>query len=58
MKKQLGNIGHTAHLGGAIAGFVLTLFMDPQIFIQHTWVVLGMSLPVILLLLFEKKWKQ
>lgn len=58
MKKQLGNIGHTAHLGGAIAGFVLTLFMKPQIFIQHTWVVLGMSLPVILLLLFEKKWNQ
>jgi membrane associated rhomboid family serine protease len=58
MKKQIGNVGHTAHLGGAIAGFALTLLVKPQIFIQHTWVVLGMAIPVVLLLLFEKKLKQ
>jgi membrane associated rhomboid family serine protease len=58
MKKQIGNVGHTAHLGGAIAGFVLTLLVRPQIFLEHTWVVLSMAIPIVLLLLFEKKLKQ
>ena len=29
MKKQLGNIGHSAHLGGAIGGFAITLSLFP-----------------------------
>ena len=32
MKKQLGNVGHTAHLGGAIGGFGLTLLVYPEVF--------------------------
>ena len=32
MKKQLGNIGHSAHLGGTIGGFVLTLMFVPEVF--------------------------
>jgi membrane associated rhomboid family serine protease len=58
MKKQIGNVGHTAHLGGAIAGLALTLLVKPQIFIEHTWVVLGMAIPIVLLLFFDKKLKQ
>lgn len=29
IKSRLGNIGHTAHLGGAIAGFFFTMFCIP-----------------------------
>jgi membrane associated rhomboid family serine protease len=40
MKKQLGNIGHSAHLGGAIGGFVLTLALFPQIFLINRTIIL------------------
>ena len=30
MKNSKDNIGHDAHLWGALAGFVLTLILDPQ----------------------------
>ncbi|WP_196892540.1 rhomboid family intramembrane serine protease [Aureivirga marina] len=55
MKKQLGNIGHDAHLGGAVTGFVLTLMMQPSLFITEKWLVIGLALPLIILFIFEKK---
>jgi len=30
MRKNLGNIGHEAHLGGAVAGFISTLIIVPD----------------------------
>ena len=36
MKKQLGNTGHSAHLGGSMGGFVLTIFLYPSIFSTNT----------------------
>lgn len=38
MRTRLGNIGHEAHLGGAIAGFAFTLLFIPdafEIFLSH-----------------------
>lgn len=32
MKKRVGNIGHDAHFGGAIAGLVVTLVFVPSLF--------------------------
>ncbi len=32
MKKQIGNIGHDAHFGGAIGGYVITLLFAPWLF--------------------------
>ena len=32
MKKRLGNIGHTAHFGGAIGGYVMSLLFKPDLF--------------------------
>lgn len=40
MKRQLGNIGHSAHLGGAIGGFVLTLFLYSRVIEYNTKTVL------------------
>lgn len=58
MKKQLGNVGHSAHLGGAIGGFGLTLLVFPSIFMQSTLTVVLLGIPIILLLLFGDKLKQ
>ena len=55
MKKQLGNIGHSAHLGGAIAGFMFTILLFPQIFQIHKTMVLLLAIPIVLLLIFGNK---
>lgn len=57
MKQQLGNIGHAAHLGGAIGGFVLTLILKPELFTTNTTFVVVLAIPIILLLLFGDKLK-
>lgn len=57
MKKKLGNIGHTAHLGGAIGGFVLTLLVYPEVFLNSTFTVVILGVPIVLLLLFGKHLK-
>ena len=55
MKKQLGNIGHSAHLGGAIGGFVLTLALFPQVFLINRTIILILALPIILMFVFKNK---
>lgn len=55
MKKQLGNIGHSAHLGGAIGGFAITLLIFPQIFMINQMMVIILSIPIMILLFFGKK---
>lgn len=55
MKTQLGNIGHSAHLGGAVGGFVLTLALYPQIFLENRTIILILAVPIILLFLFKDK---
>lgn len=58
MKKGIGNIGHSAHLGGAIGGFVLTLILAPRVIDENFKMVLILGIPIILLFVFEKKLKQ
>lgn len=58
VKKQLGNVGHSAHLGGAIGGFALTLLVYPSIFMQSTTTVVLLGIPIVLLLLFGDKLKK
>jgi membrane associated rhomboid family serine protease len=57
MKKQLGNIGHAAHLGGAIGGFAITLLLVPELFLVNTIFVVLLAIPIILLLIFGNKLK-
>ncbi len=54
MKRRLGNIGHDAHFGGAIAGYVLTLVFVPSLFQAQLWIVLVLAVPIILLFLLHK----
>lgn len=55
MRTQLGNIGHSAHMGGAIGGFILTLVLYPQIFLENRNIILILALPIILMFLFKDK---
>ncbi|QVY64993.1 rhomboid family intramembrane serine protease [Polaribacter sp. Q13] len=57
MKKQLGNVGHSAHLGGAIGGFVISLLLNPSLFNTNKILVISLGIPIILLLLFGDKLK-
>jgi len=57
MKKQLGNVGHAAHLGGAIGGYGLMLLVYPQIFEQSRITVILLGIPIVLLLFFGNKLK-
>ena len=57
MKKQLGNIGHDAHFGGAIAGYVLTILFAPSILQTQLWVVAILAIPIIALFVLMKSGK-
>lgn len=55
MKKQLGNVGHSAHLGGAIGGFGLTLLLYPQLIFENPLMIGLLSIPIVLLFVMERK---
>lgn len=54
MKKRLGNIGHTAHFGGAIGGYLVTLLFKPSLLETDTMVVVLLAVPIIILFILEK----
>jgi membrane associated rhomboid family serine protease len=57
MKKQLGNIGHDAHFGGAIGGYVVTLILAPWVFESHLLMVGLLAIPIVILFLMHKAGK-
>ena len=57
MKKQLGNIGHAAHIGGTMGGYVLTLVLSPYIWDENTSVIGLMAIPIAALLILQKMGK-
>jgi membrane associated rhomboid family serine protease len=57
MKAKNDNIGHTAHFGGAIGGYVITLVKDPQLFVDHTLMVILLAIPIVILFVMEKMGK-
>ena len=54
MKKQLGNIGHDAHFGGAIAGYVLAILFVPSILETQLWIVGILAIPIVALFVLMK----
>jgi membrane associated rhomboid family serine protease len=58
MKKQLGSVGHSAHLGGAVGGFFITILLYPQVLVAHKTLIILLAVPILLLFLFGKKSKQ
>lgn len=57
MKKQLGNIGHDAHFGGAIGGYAVTLILAPWVFESHLLMVGLLAIPIIILFVMHKAGK-
>ncbi|MCB0375152.1 MAG: rhomboid family intramembrane serine protease [Sinomicrobium sp.] len=57
MKKRLGNIGHTAHFGGAVGGYLATLLFMPSLLQTQTLMVVLLAIPIILLFILEKTGK-
>ncbi len=51
IKSQKGNIGHEAHLGGALTGILLAVAFQPSLLTTSLWVVLLMALPIIAFLI-------
>jgi membrane associated rhomboid family serine protease len=49
MKSKSDNIGHTAHFGGAIAGYLITLIKDPAMLTSNTLMVGLLAIPIIIL---------
>ncbi|WP_282054991.1 rhomboid family intramembrane serine protease [Maribacter luteus] len=54
MKKRLGNIGHTAHFGGAMGGYVATLLFKPDLLVTDTMMVILLAVPIVILFIMEK----
>lgn len=57
MKKQLGNIGHDAHFGGAIGGYVVTLILVPVLFKTNLLMVGLLAIPILILFVMHKTGK-
>jgi len=54
MKAKRDNIGHTAHFGGAIGGFAITLARMPELFYTQTNTILLLAIPIVLLFVMQK----
>lgn len=54
IKSRVGNIGHDAHFGGAIGGYVLTLLIAPQVLETHLWMVIILAIPIVILFWMHK----
>jgi len=49
MKNKLGNIGHDAHFGGAIGGYIITLALRPTLLIDNLLMVILLAVPIFIL---------
>ncbi len=49
MKAKNDNIGHTAHFGGAIGGYLITLIKMPSLLTDHTMIVILLAIPILIL---------
>ena len=54
MKNRLGNIGHSAHFGGAIGGYITALIFKPSLIQTDTLMVVLLALPIVILFALEK----
>lgn len=57
MKNRIGNIGHDAHFGGAIGGFVITLILSPWLFKTNLLMIGLLAIPIVLLFVLKKAGK-
>ncbi len=54
MVKKNDNIGHDAHFGGAIGGYILTLFLAPSLLQTSLIMVIVLAIPIVILFVMIK----
>jgi len=57
MKNRIGNIGHDAHFGGAVGGYVVTLILMPSLFETDLGHIGLLAIPIIILYVLYKTGK-
>ncbi|HEX8016573.1 MAG TPA: rhomboid family intramembrane serine protease [Flavobacterium sp.] len=54
MKAKNDNIGHTAHFGGAVGGYLITLIREPSLITDHSLMTILLAIPIIILFVMAK----
>jgi membrane associated rhomboid family serine protease len=57
MRAKNDNIGHTAHFGGAIGGYIITLSREPSMLYDNTLMVILLAIPIVVLFIMAKAGK-
>ncbi len=57
MKNRIGNIGHDAHFGGAVGGYIITLIIAPYLFQANLLMVCLLAVPIVLLFVLKRMGK-
>ncbi len=57
MKNRIGNIGHDAHFGGAIGGYIITLILASWLFKENVLMIVLLAIPIVLLFVLKKAGK-
>ena len=57
MKAQNDGIGHAAHFGGAIGGFIFTIVKYPEMITQNSYMVSLLALPIVILFIMKRQGK-
>lgn len=57
MKAKRDNVGHTAHFGGAIGGYAITLCRHPELFSEQTNTVIILAIPIVILFVMQRMGK-
>lgn len=57
MKAKNDNIGHTAHFGGAVGGYLITILKEPHMLTDNTFMVLLLAVPIVILFIMERMGK-
>jgi len=54
MKAKNDNIGHTAHFGGAVGGYLITLIKEPSLITDHSLMTILLAIPIVILFVMAK----
>ncbi|WP_026707224.1 rhomboid family intramembrane serine protease [Flavobacterium frigidarium] len=57
MRAKNDSIGHTAHFGGAIGGYLVTLATRPSLIVEHTFMVALLTIPIVILFVMARMGK-
>ena len=57
MKAKNDNIGHTAHFGGAMGGYLLTILKEPSMLVDNVAMVVLLAIPILILFVMAKMGK-